>query len=109
MITIRMAIPADAALIAKISRQTFYETFADSNTTSDMDKFMNEQFNNEVLMKEVETPGAIFFLAYDDEEPVGYVRLRDGEHHPEFKGALSIEIARIYAVKKSIEKELAVN
>jgi len=104
MITIRMATPADAALIAKLSRQTFYETFADSNTASDMDKFMNEQFNNEVLMKEVETPGAIFFLAYDDEEPVGYVRLRDGEYHPEFKGASSIEIARIYALKKSIGK-----
>lgn len=104
MITIRKAIPEDAALIAKLSRQTFYETFADSNTTSDMDKFMNEQFNNEVLMQEVETPGSIFYVAYEDDQPVGYVRLRNGDNHPEFKGASSIEIARIYAIKKSIGK-----
>ena len=104
MITIRKAIPEDAALIAKLSRQTFYETFADSNTTSDMDKFMNEQFNNEVLMEEVETPGSIFYLAYENDQPVGYIRLRNGDNHPEFKGASSIEIARIYAIKKSIGK-----
>ena len=104
MITARYATIADAELIADMSRQTFYETFASKNTDEDINKFMNEQFTKEALMKEAGTDDAIFFLAYDGEEPVGYARLRKGEKRPEFAGKNSIEIARIYAVQSSIGK-----
>lgn len=104
MITTRYATIADAELIADMSRQTFYETFASQNTDEDITKFMNEQFTKEALMKEAGTDDAIFFLAYDGEEPVGYARMREGEKRPEFAGKTSIEIARIYAVQSSIGK-----
>lgn len=103
-LVIRYALPAEASLIADISRQTFYETFAESNTAEDMEKFMNEQFSRDTLIKETEEPGSIFLLAYDDAEPIGYAKMRDGEKHSEFNGFTSIEIARIYALKKSIGK-----
>ena len=103
-LVIRYALPAEASLIADISRQTFYETFAESNTSEDMEKFMNEQFSRDTLIKETEEPGSIFLLAYDDAEPIGYAKMRDGEKHSEFNGFTSIEIARIYALKKSIGK-----
>ncbi len=104
MITTRYATIADAELIADMSRQTFYETFASQNTDEDINKFMNEQFTKEALMKEAVADDAIFFLAYDGEEPVGYARMREGEKRPEFAGKASIEIARIYAVQSSIGK-----
>lgn len=103
-LVIRYALPAEASLIADISRQTFYETFAESNTAEDMEKFMNEQFSRDRLIKETEEPGSIFLLAYDDAEPIGYAKMRDREKHSEFNGFTSIEIARIYALKKSIGK-----
>lgn len=103
-LVIRYALPAEAPLIADISRQTFYETFAESNTVEDMEKFLNEQFSMDTLIKETEEPGNIFLLAYDDTEPIGYAKMRDGEKRSEFEGLCSIEIARIYAVKKSIGK-----
>jgi diamine N-acetyltransferase len=102
MITIRFATTADAELIADISRQTFYETFAASNTKENMDMFMNDTFNKEALMKEVGMPGSIFFLAYDGDEPVGYVRMRQSADSPELVNA--IEIARIYATTNAIGK-----
>ncbi len=104
MITIRYATIADAELIADMSRQTFYESFAWQNTDEDINKFMNEQFTKKALMKEVELNDSTFFLAYDGEEPVGYARLREGEIRPEFAGKTSIEIARIYALQSSIGK-----
>ena len=103
-LVIRYALPAEAPLIADISRLTFYETFAESNTVEDMEKFLNEQFSMDTLIKETEEPGNIFLLAYDDTEPIGYAKMRDGEKRSEFEGLCSIEIARIYAVKKSIGK-----
>ena len=103
-IIVRTASPNDAALIADMSRQTFYDSFASQNTKDDMDMFMNEQFSKVKLIKEVEEPGSLFFLAWEDEQPVGYMRMRDGERYPEFGNFSSIEIARIYAIQAAIGK-----
>ena len=62
-LTIRYATEKDAALIADISRKTFYETFAPVNTRADMDIFMNVQFTKGRLMLEVGQPENIFLLA----------------------------------------------
>ncbi len=103
-IVIRKAQKNEAALIADMSRQTFYDTFVGDNTKEDIDKFMNEQFRRDDLIKEVETDDGIFFLAFEEDEPLGYVRLRDGEYFNEFGGKTSIEIVRIYAVTSAIGK-----
>jgi diamine N-acetyltransferase len=103
-IDICLAGTEDAGLIADLSRQTFYDTFASQNTPADMDKFMNEQFTKEALMIEVGNEENIFLLASVDNEIAGYVKLRDGKTRPEFENISSIEIARIYAVSKKIGK-----
>jgi diamine N-acetyltransferase len=101
LVTIRYATPADAELIADMSRTTFYEAFGKDNTKADMDIFMSEQFTKEELMKEVELSEGIFMLAYIDEEPVGYARMRLKNSLAHEQG---IEIARIYALNKAIGK-----
>lgn len=103
-ITIRQATGKDAKLIAEMSRQTFYDTFARHNTTEDMDKFMNEQFTHQRLMDEVGQPDSLFLLAYDNGEAVGYARLRQAPNPPELGAVRAIEIARIYAVQHQIGK-----
>ena len=103
-ISISKASVKDAEVIARLSRQTFYDAFAADNTKENMDKFMQEQFSKEELMKEVTDMNGIFFLAYDEDNAVGYVRMREGEKYAEFKNAPSIEIARIYALQSAIGK-----
>jgi ribosomal protein S18 acetylase RimI-like enzyme len=103
-IDIRIASPSDAALIADMSRQTFYDSFAADNTKENMEKFMNETFTRESLIAEVGAPGNIFLLACRMGEPAGYARLRENNNPPELKGLATIEIARIYAVKEMIGK-----
>ena len=104
MITIRIADVDDAELIAEMSRKTFYDSFAAFNSEENMVKFLNEQFTKEALMKEVETENNIFLLAYDDNIPVGYVRMRENNIPPHLGTNQAIEIARIYAVRNSIGK-----
>jgi diamine N-acetyltransferase len=103
-IQIREATVADAELIAMLSRQTFYDSFAGDNTQADMDKFMNETFTREKLMKEVGAAGNTFLLAYDGDEAVGYVRLRETTNPLLLEGGEALEIARIYAAQTSIGK-----
>lgn len=104
METVRSATPADAELIADISRETFYETFASQNSIEDMNKFMNEQFTREKLMAEVFEKTNLFFLAYENDTPVGYAKMQNGEIYAEFGCKPSIEIARIYTKAASIGK-----
>jgi len=103
-IIIRPARESDAELIAELSRQTFYESFAPDNTKENMDKFMNDQFTKEKLIDEVKQPWHLFFLAYIENEPVGYVKLRDGVVPIQLDVRSSLEIARIYSVKSMIGK-----
>ena len=100
--TIRFATVGDAELIADLSRKTFYETFGYLNTRGNMDKFLNEQFSRDKLIKEVDDNKNIFVLAFDEETPVGYATLREGEKYTSFENKDSIEIGRIYVVNSYI-------
>ncbi len=104
IITIRKATAADAGMIADLSRQTFYDSFAADNTPGDMDKFMNEQFTREILMAEVTAPDSIFLLALIQDEIAGYARLRESPNPPDLGDKPAIEIARLYAVTSTIGK-----
>ena len=103
-LVIREATFADARLIADISRQTFYDTFAAYNSKADMDKFLNEQFTKGRLMLEVGAKDNTFLLAYDEKDIAGYVKLRN-ERVPISLGNINaIEIARLYAMTDRIGK-----
>lgn len=101
---IRKAIIEDAPLIADISHQTFYETFAAYNRKEDMDKFLNQQFTRGKLMMEVGARENIFLLAYDASAVAGYVKLRDERVPPTMGKVSAMEIARIYAMADHIGK-----
>ncbi len=103
-ITIRFATEDDAELVADLSRQTFYDSFAPYNTTENMDKFMNEQFTRQKLMDEVKEPWHIFFLAFMNDELVGYVKMRDSTVPLDLVNQSCIEIARIYSIQDTIGK-----
>ena len=104
MITVRIANTSDSNLIADMSHETFYDSFAEYNTEANMQKFMDEQFNKQMLIREVGAAGNIFLLAYEEDEPVGYARLRENNIPPELQAKEALEIARLYAVKSSIGK-----
>jgi ribosomal protein S18 acetylase RimI-like enzyme len=103
MITLKPATATDAELIAGMSRETFYDTYAEVNTKEDMDKFLSEQFTPEQLITEVKQEGNIFLLAYEDDQPAGYIFLKD-EMHPHIPNENAVEISRIYVKKSFIGK-----
>ena len=103
MVEIKIATFSDAELIADISRETFYATFAAHNSKADMDKFLSEQFSKEQLKAEVGAAGNIFLLAYTDGFPAGYVFLKDGTHLA-LQTTHGIEISRLYARTSFIGK-----
>ncbi len=104
-IEIRVANQTDAELIAIISRETFYDTYAAENTAANMAKFLTQQFSKSMLMQEVGAPGNHFFLAYLDGKIAGYLKLKEALH-PKMEGVPAIEISRIYVYKNFIGKSV---
>jgi len=103
MVQIRLAEATEAELVAEISRETFYDTFAVHNTVADMDKFMAEQFSKEQLVEEFSRGGHTFFLAWVDALPAGYIFLKD-KSHTSLGSAAALEISRLYVRKDFIGK-----
>ena len=103
-LAIREATIEDAWLIANISHQTFYETFAAHNSEKDMDKFLTQQFTKGRLMMEVGAKGNTFLLAYHGAEVAGYVKIRDERIPLSMGNTSALEIARIYAMANQIGK-----
>lgn len=103
MVQIRSAEAGEAALIAEISRETFYETFTVHNTVADMDKFMAEQFSTAQLVEEFSMAGHTFFLAWVEDLPAGYVFLKN-KSHQSLGSDTALEISRIYVRNAFIGK-----
>ncbi|HEX8334916.1 MAG TPA: GNAT family N-acetyltransferase [Segetibacter sp.] len=101
-ITIRQANKDDVSLIANLSWQTFFDTYAKHNTREDMEVFMEKNFSKEVVGKELEDDKTMFFLAYVKKDVVGYVKLSESENPKDLSKENTMEIARFYAVKSKI-------
>jgi len=98
----RVATKDDAVLIANISQECFYHAFISSTTAANMDMFLKQQFTKGKLMLEVGAKENIFLLAYDEDELVGYAKLRDASRPLLLQQYKSLELARLYAMPARI-------
>jgi ribosomal protein S18 acetylase RimI-like enzyme len=103
-IKIRIANKKDAELIADLSRQTFYHTYAAHNSNENMKKFMNTQFSKKNLMAEVDQKENIFLLAGNENRIVGYAKITEEKTPELLESGTAIQIARIYSVTEKIGK-----
>lgn len=92
------------SLLAEMSRQTFFDTFSPYNSEEDMKLFMENQFTREQLEAEPDLPDNYFFIAWQKDVPMGYMRLRHWEKAPYdlLPNDSSLEITRLYANKNAI-------
>lgn len=99
-IQIRKATIDDLQTIQRIGRETFSDTFAASNTEADMNKYLEDSFNESKVKAELSNPDSLFFVAWDNENPVGYLKVNSGGAQTEQQDNNALEIERIY-VKSS--------
>lgn len=105
-VSVRKAGEADLSLLVDLGRRTFYEAFRDGNTKEDMDLFLRTQFQEPVLREELREPGAVFFLAFQGAEPLGFTKVRTGYEPPELLGLPALEVERIYVLREHQDKKI---
>ena len=86
--------------LQSLSRQTFAETFSDSNSKENMNKYLTENLSIEKLSEELNNENSHFFFIKDGERNIGYLKLNMGPSQTELKDKTAIEIERIYVIQE---------
>lgn len=105
-ITIRSCSLNDAEAIMSLGIRTFRDTFDEMNTPENMMLYLNSTFTLKRIGTELQEPGSVFFLAEDEETPVGYARIRLSETPEGLTAKNPMEIERLYADKKYLGKRV---
>ena len=90
----------DLESLQKISIETFYQTFADSNSAENMKEYLENAYNEEKLYKELSNPNSSFFFVYVDERLAGYLKLNEFPSQSDINDIDSLELERIYILKE---------
>lgn len=99
-ITILKAGINDLETIQNIGIQTFSETFSESNPEEAMKNYLEKSFSTEKVKSELNHADSHFYIAWEEDIAVGYLKLNSGSAQTELQDDTAMEIERIY-VKKS--------
>jgi len=86
----------ELSALAKLGRQTFYETFSSGNDPHHLSKYLDAAFSEHQLRQEIEDVNSSFYFAEHGGDVVGYLKLNVGEAQTEDVGGSTLEIERIY-------------
>lgn len=86
--------------LQEIGRQTFYETFSESNTEENMAKYLEVGFSEDKLTDELTDENSEFYFAVLDNKIIGYLKLNFGNSQTELQDNSSLEIERIYVLQE---------
>ena len=95
-IQIQQAFTDDVDVVQLIGRETFFETFSPSNTEADMKKYLEESFSDERVKSELSNSDSLFFVAWEGDKAIGYLKVNVGKAQTELQDETSLEIERIY-------------
>lgn len=88
----------DVEVLQSISRKTFFETFASSNTEANMKQYLEVVFSIEKLTSELNNENSAFYFAIDNNNVIGYLKLNFDTSQTELKDDAAVEIERIYVL-----------
>lgn len=98
MIKIEKADLGDLETLQEIAKRTFFETFAESNSESDMEQYLKVNFSLDQLGAELDNKDSLFFIAWDGTLAIGYLKVNTAQAQTELREEDSLEIERIYVL-----------
>ena len=105
-VRITAASAKDIPLLTLLGRVTFEQTFARDNSVSDMQQYLMQNFNEARITEELADPTSNFILAFVDDEPAGYAKLKENRIPPGVSDTPALEIERIYARQEFLGKKI---
>ncbi|MBI1781413.1 MAG: GNAT family N-acetyltransferase [Sphingobacteriales bacterium] len=87
--------------IATTGRQSFYDAFHSIFIRKDeLQKYLDTNYDVFKLRNSIENSNNLFFVAYDDDTPIGFAKLKQQSRHQQIQSAKQIELQKIYVLKE---------
>ncbi len=95
----------DIDKICSIGAQTFTDAYASNNTKEDLETYINKSFAPATILSELETVGTSYYLCFDDELLIGYLKLNFNAECEAFQASNVMELQRIYVIKEFYKRK----
>ena len=102
MVNIIPAAEQHSAVLASLSQQTFVDAFGKDNNPVDLHDYVSQAFDEATIRQELLDPNSAFYLAYLQEEPIGYLKLRRGSTPDALRDYQALELQRIYVRQRVV-------
>ncbi len=86
--------------LVRISKTTFVDAFEKGNKPEDFRTYIEDAFDKSTIERQLNNKDSKFYFVYKEEHLAGYFKLNESETQTEFKTEHSIELERIYILKK---------
>lgn len=93
---IRPLQPTEIPLLVELARSTFEENYAHLNDPANFQAYVAAAFSPEQWLLEYLDPDARLFMAWQHDQPVGYIKVNLDRPRTELPAAHQAELERIY-------------
>lgn len=94
--TVRSALPEDAARLSAFGRHVFHETFAPHNAPADLAAYLDAAYSEELQRAEIEDPSIDTLLVEEGDHLIGYAQVRAATPPTGVSLPAPIELWRLY-------------
>lgn len=99
-LVIRRVGPEDVEAVVQIARKTFKETYEAHVKPADIQQYMDHSLASQVLQGELEANGSAWYMAFLDDEAVGFIKIRWENPAGHLQGRNPLELQRIYVLQE---------
>ncbi|RTL59058.1 MAG: GNAT family N-acetyltransferase [Sphingobacteriales bacterium] len=87
--------------IAATGRQSFYDAFHSIFIRKDeLQKYLDSTYDVFKLANSIENSNNLFFVAYDNDKPIGFAKLKQLSRHQQIQSVRQTELQKIYVLKE---------
>ncbi|MEM6631692.1 MAG: GNAT family N-acetyltransferase [Bacteroidota bacterium] len=92
--------------LSRLARESFHQAFADDNDPKHFQEYLDKAFSLAQMKTEFKDPHSFFFMAWEGNLPVGYIKLVKGKYPIAFPMEQAIELQRIYLLSAHQGKKI---
>ncbi|CAM3942991.1 GNAT family N-acetyltransferase [Flavobacterium branchiophilum] len=107
MITILPATSNDLETLCQLAINIFSDTFESNNTTENLNAYLASHFTPDQLFTEWSNPNSLFYIAFDNQKMIGFIKCNFATAQTEPNDNLGMELQRIYVLKSYHGQQVA--
>ncbi len=96
MIEVRPIQLSELAVLQKIAIDSYWQTFGESTTVENNQRFIEEAYTLKQFEKELNEVNSNYYLAWDGDKAAGFLRMRLSDEVKHLLGDNTVELQRLY-------------